>query len=60
MGVIGEKLSMIERLLLATVATLCFYFFFLQLGDNLSQPNFFGKGLSRTSNLMFNIPAFSR
>lgn len=51
---------MIERLVLAVVATLCFYLFFSQVGDNLSQSSFLGKGLSKTPNLIFNIPVFSR
>jgi hypothetical protein len=58
--VIGEKRFMIERLVLAVVATLCFYLFFSQVGDNLSQSSFLGKGLSKTPNLIFNIPVFSR
>lgn len=48
---------MLERLLLAGVATFCIYLF-LHIG-NSTQP-IYGQNLTKTPHLIFNIPFFSR
>ncbi len=48
-----------ERLILAAVATFCFYLF-LHLGDNTPQSNLFGRNLTKAPNFIFNIPILSR
>ena len=48
-----------ERLLLAAIATLCFYLF-LNFGTGNSQPSLFGKTITRAPSLIFNIPIFNR
>ena len=48
-----------ERLVLASVATLCIYLF-LNLGNKPTQPNFIGQSLIKTPHVIFNIPLFSR
>jgi hypothetical protein len=50
---------MIERFLLAAIATLCFYLF-LQLGNNTTKPSFLGNGLTQIPNFIYSIPMFSR
>ena len=48
-----------ERLLLAAIATLCFYLY-LNLGSSNPQPSFFGKSLTKAPNFIFNIPILNR
>ena len=55
----GEYIMIWERLILAAVATFCFYLF-LQLGDNTPQSNLFGRNLTKAPNFIFNIPILSR
>ncbi len=48
-----------ERLILAAVATFCFYLF-LHLGGNAPQSNLIGRNSTKAPNFIFNIPIFSR
>lgn len=50
---------MLERLFIAGVATFCIYLF-LNIGNNSTQPSFFGQSLSKAPHLIFNLPMFSR
>jgi hypothetical protein len=50
---------MIERFLLAAIATFCFYLFF-QLGSNTEKPGFLGNGLTQMPNFAYSTPLISR
>ena len=50
---------MLERIILAAIATLCIYLF-LQLGSKQPQSSFLGGSLTKTSNFLYHFPAFSR
>lgn len=50
---------MLERLLLAGVATFCIYLF-LPIGNNSTQPSFYGQSLTKAPHLIFNLHLFSR
>ena len=55
----GRTYLMWEKLILAAVATCCFYLF-LQLGGNTPESNLFGGNLTKTPSFIFNLPLFSR
>ena len=46
-----------ERLLLAVIATLCFYLF-LNFGTSSPQSSIFGKNITKAPSFIFNIPIF--
>jgi uncharacterized membrane protein YjjB (DUF3815 family) len=46
---------MIERFLLAAIATFCFYLFF-QLGNNTTKPALLGNGLTQVPNFAYSTP----
>ncbi len=48
---------MLERIILAAIATLCIYLF-LQLGTKPTQPTFFGGSFTKTPNFIYNFPLF--
>lgn len=48
---------MLERIILAAIATFCIYLF-LQLGTKQSQPAFFGESLTRAPDFIHNFPLF--
>ncbi len=48
-----------EKLILAAVATVCFYLF-LHLGGNTPQSKLFGRNLTKAPSFIFNIPILSR
>ena len=50
---------MLERLLLAGVATFCMYLF-LHIGNSYTQPSFYGQRLTQAPHFIFNLPLFSR
>jgi hypothetical protein len=50
---------MLERIILAAIATLCIYLF-LQLGTKQPQPTFLGGSLTKTTNFLYSLPVFSR
>lgn len=50
---------MLERIILAAIATLCIYLF-LHLGAKQSQSSFVGGSLAKSGSFLSNFSAFSR